>query len=197
MPLGEGSCHARRQPGPHKGPGAGVRRCHAADCSRRRGADSRFWQQAVLAVCGELCERNPARRDQGEVVVAIRLPSIKAGDRFWSFKVRHHCILTVSTLGCTPFISTYVTVECCQMGVNSSSWHGFRLVKCCHRHSRFLGGRRCLTPLTCYPQIAERHWNAHAFINIAALLNIDSNCGQGGRRSHQECQCCPRLPLNA
>ena len=23
-------------------------------------------------------------------------------------------------------------------------------------------------------QIAERHWNAHAFINIAALLNIDS-----------------------
>ena len=28
-------------------------------------------------------------------------------------------------------------------------------------------------PLLCL-QIAERHWNAHAFINIAALLNIDS-----------------------
>lgn len=24
-------------------------------------------------------------------------------------------------------------------------------------------------------QIAERHWNAHAFINIAALLNVDSD----------------------
>ncbi len=29
----------------------------------------------------------PSKADQGEVVVAIRLPSIKAGDRFWSFKV--------------------------------------------------------------------------------------------------------------
>ena len=26
-----------------------------------------------------------------------------------------------------------------------------------------------------YLQIAERHWNAHAFINIAVLLNIDTN----------------------
>ncbi|CAL5222937.1 g5372 [Coccomyxa viridis] len=51
---------------------------------------------------------SPSKVDQVEVVVAIRLPPIKAGDRFWSFK------------------------------------------------------------------IAERHWNAHAFINIAALLNIDS-----------------------
>ena len=24
-------------------------------------------------------------------------------------------------------------------------------------------------------QIAERHWNAHAFINIAALVNVDSS----------------------
>ena len=30
----------------------------------------------------------PSKANQSEVVVAVRLPPIKAGDRFWSFKVR-------------------------------------------------------------------------------------------------------------
>ncbi|CAL5222803.1 g5220 [Coccomyxa viridis] len=57
--------------------------------------------------------RAHTKTDQGERVVAICLSPIKAGDRFWSFK------------------------------------------------------------------LAERHWNAHAFINIATLLNNDSTVDEG------------------
>lgn len=39
------------------------------------------WQTVESYVSG------PSNTGQGEVVVAIRLPPIKAGDRFWSFKV--------------------------------------------------------------------------------------------------------------
>ena len=113
----------------------------------------------------------PSKANQGEVVVAIRLPPIKAGDRFWSFKVRRAAFCCVDTWVHTIALA-YVTVECCQMGGNSSL-HAARL-SCCLRHRRVIGGRRCLMPWSCL-QIAERHWNAHAFINIAALLNVDTN----------------------
>ena len=39
------------------------------------------WQTVEGYVSG------PSKANQGEVIIAIRLPPIKAGDKFWSFKV--------------------------------------------------------------------------------------------------------------
>ena len=89
---------------------------------------------------------NPA---PGQVVIAVRLPAVKPGDRFWSFKV-------------CPYAKWKTS-------------HGAALM---HRMTMLLEEGSMDDGLDVMLQIAERHWNAHAFINIAVLVRSGVSKGE-------------------
>ena len=84
----------------------------------------------------------------GEVVIAVRLPAVKAGDHFWSFKV---CL------------------SCAEENVTLLSNAQTKLL---HKEGSMADGLNIIL------QIAERHWNAHAFINIAVLVRLGASKGE-------------------
>ena len=100
--------------------------------------------QSVRSFVGASSDPTP-----GEVVIAVRLPAVKPGDRFWSFKV-------------------------CPYAKRKTS-HGAALM---HNMTMLLEEGSMDDGLDVMSQIAERHWNAHAFINIAVLVQSGASKGE-------------------
>ena len=97
-----------------------------------------------------------AEAAEPEVVAAIKLPPVTAGERFWSFKASPR---TPSVCALSHLRAPERWCNWCNMGRQNRA-SSFTLLQ--------------------NLQVAERHWNAHAFINMALWLKLDATKNGAG-----------------